>query len=310
MSASIHDNDPGRRSGLIETNTTVIGAGPHTHRRISWAAIFGGVILALAVQILLSFLGSGIGLSQVGVNAGTTPAAGNLGIGAGIWWIVSSCIALAIGGYVAAWLAGIETRFDGLLHGLIAWGISMLVILYLLTSALGGIIGSGFSALGSVTKAAGSGISEVAKPAAQAAGITPDMVQQQASGYLQPTNPDPATMSAQDAQKDIASNLVTYAKGGDAAPAAKERIITVMAAQMHISHDQAAQKFDDSQAKVQQARDKTVQEAKDAADASAAAAAKGAFAAFGMLLLGAICAAIGGTLAVQRRVQVSQRMLN
>ena len=292
-----------------ETTTTVMGSGSHTHRRISWAAIFGGVILAVTVLLVLSLLGSGIGLSQVDVNAGTTPSAGNLGIGAGIWWIVSSCIALAFGGYVAAWLAGIEHRFDGVLHGLIAWGISMLLILYLLSSAIGGILGGGFSALGSLTSAAGSGISNAAKPMAQAAGISPDMLQQQAQGYLQPTNPDPATMSPQDAQKDIASNLVTFAKGGSDAPAAKERIINVMAAQMHVSHDQAAKKFDDAQAKLRQTRDQAVQDAKNAADASAAAASKGAFAAFGMLLLGAICAAIGGALALQRRVHVTTRSL-
>ena len=292
-----------------ETTTTVMGGGSHTHRRISWAAIFGGVILAVTVLLVLSLLGSGIGLSQVNVNAGTTPSAGSLGIGAGIWWIVSSCIALAFGGYVAAWLAGIEHRFDGVLHGLIAWGISMLLILYLLSSAIGGILGGGFSALGSVTSAAGSGISNAAKPMAQAAGVSPDMLQQQAQGYLQPTNPDPTTMSPQDAQKDIATNLVTFAKGGSDAPAAKERIINVMAAQMHVSHDQAAKKFDDAQAKLQQTRDQAVQDAKNAADASAAAASKGAFAAFGMLLLGAICAAIGGALAVQRRVHVTTRSL-
>jgi hypothetical protein len=292
-----------------ETTTTVMGGGSHTHRRISWAAIFGGVILTVTVQLLLSFLGGGIGLSQVDINAGTTPSAGSLGIGAGIWWIVSGCIALGFGGYVAAWLAGIEHRFDGVLHGLIAWGISMLLILYLLSSAIGGIIGGGFSTLGSVTRAAGAGISEVAKPVAQVAGFSPDMLQQQAQGYLQPANPDPATMSASDAQKDVATNLVTYAKGGNHAQAAKERIIAVMAAQMHISHDQATKKFDENQAKLQQARDAAVQDAKNAADASAAAASKGAFAAFGMLLLGAICAAIGGAIAVQRRVQFTGRTI-
>ena len=140
-------------------------------------------------------------------------------------------------------------------------------------------------------------------------GISPDMLQQQAQGYLQPANPDPATMSTQDAQKDVAANLVTFTKGGSAASAAKERIITVMAAQMHVSHDQAAKKFDDAQAKLQKARDQAVQDAKNAADASAAAASKGAFAAFGMLLLGAICAAIAGAIAVQRRVHVTTRSL-
>jgi hypothetical protein len=52
-----------------------------------------------------------------------------------------------------------------------------------------------------------------------------------------------------------------------------------------------------------------VQTAKDAADASAGAASKSSFAAFGDLLLGAIAAAIGGSLAVQRRLTVAQRVV-
>ena len=90
----------------------------HIHRRISWAAIFGGVILVVAVQLLLSLLGAGIGLGTVNTNLGSTPTASSLSIGAGVWWVVSSCVALGLGGYVAAWLAVIEIRFDGVLHGL------------------------------------------------------------------------------------------------------------------------------------------------------------------------------------------------
>jgi hypothetical protein len=98
------------------TVDTIASVGTHTHRRISWAAIFGGVILIVAIQLLLSLLGAGIGLGTVDTNAGSTPTPGSLGLGAGIWWVVSSCIALIAGGYVAAWLAGIELRFDGMLH--------------------------------------------------------------------------------------------------------------------------------------------------------------------------------------------------
>jgi hypothetical protein len=292
-------------TGTSYGTTTVVSGGAHTHRRISWAAIFAGVILAVVLQLLLSTLGAGIGLGTVNVNAGTTPDSGSIGIGAGVWWIISSCIALLFGGYAAGWLAGIEIRFDGIMHGLVTWGLATLLTIYLLTSAVGGVIGGGFSALGSVTSAAGSGISDMAKPLAQSAGVTPDVVQSQAQAFLQPSDPDPASMSPQDAQKEVAKNLVTYGKGGTDAPAAKERIITIMAAQMKISHDDAAKRFDDAQAKLQQSKDQAAQAAKNAADTTAAAASKSAFAAFGVLLLGAIAAAIGGSLAVQRRLQAT-----
>ncbi len=299
---------PPRTTGVLETTTTTMGAGSHTHRRISWSAIFGGVILVVAVQLLLSLLGAGIGLGTVDTNAGTTPDASSAGIGAGVWWVLSSMIALAFGGYVSAWLAGIEIRWDGL-HGLVTWGIATLLTLYLLTSAIGSVIGGGFSALGSVTSAAGSGVKDAAQPLAQAAGVSPDVLQQQAQAYLKPANPDLASMTPQDAQKEVTSNLVTYARGGADAPAAKERVISIMAAQQHVSHDEAAKQFDNAQAKLKQTRDQAVQAAKNAADASAAAASKTSFAAFGDLLLGAIAAAIGGSMAVQRRLQVAQRVV-
>jgi len=303
-----YDPQP-RGAGMLETTTTMMAGGSHTHRRISWAAIFGGVILVVAVQLLLSLLGAGIGLGTVNTNAGTTPNASSLGIGAGVWWIITSIIALTFGGYAAAWLAGIELRWDGVLHGLITWGIATLLTIWLLSSAIGGIIGGGASALGGLASAAGSGIKEAAQPVAQAAGVSPDMLQQQAQAYLQPASPDPATMSPQDAQKQVVSNLVTYAKGGPDAAAAKSRIIAISAAQQHISTDQASKQFDDAQAKLQQEKAQVIQTAKNAADVSASAAAKTSFAAFADLLIGAIAAALGGSFAVQRRLQTTHRVV-
>jgi hypothetical protein len=108
MSSNVNVYDaPLRTAGVFDTTTTSGGNITHTHRRISWAAIFGGVILGVSVQLLLSLLGAGIGLGTVNTNLGSTPTASNLGIGAGVWWVVSSCVALGLGGYVAAWLAGI-----------------------------------------------------------------------------------------------------------------------------------------------------------------------------------------------------------
>lgn len=308
MSTNVYDDPALQRQGFRDTATTMV-SGSHTHRRISWAAIFGGVILVVAVQLLWSLLGAGIGLGSVNLNAGTTPDASSFGIGAGAWWIISSIIALAFGGYVSAWLAGIEIRWDGVLHGLITWGIASLLTVYLLTSAIGGFIGGGASALGSLASAAGSGIKNAAQPVAQAAGISPDMLQQQAQAYVKPANPDPTTMSPQEAQKEVVANLTTYAKGGPNAAVAKERIITIMAAQQHISRDQAAKQFDDAEAKLQQVKAQAVQTAKKVADESAAAAAKTSFAAFADLLIGAIAAALGGSLAVQRRISIARRVI-
>ncbi len=294
--------DPMVSGHQVAALDTAIQEPRHTHLRISWGAIFGAVILVLAIQILLSLLGAGIGLSTVNTNQGDTPSASVLGIGAGLWWIVSSIVALFVGGYVAGWLAGVELRRDGVLHGLITWALSSLVAFLLLSSAIGGLVGGGFSAIRSVSSAAGSGLSDAAKPITQAAGIDPQSIQQTAQGYLQPSDADPATLSAQDAQKAVATNLATYTRGGPDAAAAKERIINIMAAQMNISHDEAANRFDAAQAKLTQARDHAVQAAKDAADASASVASKASFAAFGVMLLGALAAGLGGSRSSQRQL--------
>ena len=300
MSSTTLNPDTGR----LTTSTELIAEsnGSHIHRRISWQAIFAGVIVAVSIQILLSLLGAGVGLGMVHTTASATPDAGSFGIGTGVWWLISNLVALAAGGYVAAWLAGISLRFDGMLHGLVTWGISMLLTLYLLSSAVGGLVGGALSVTGSTLSAAGDTVKSAAPQVAQAVGLSPDVMQQQVQSYLEPANPDPAAMSPQDAQKAIASDLTTYAQGGADAATAKTNIITIMAAQMHVTPAEATKKFDDTQAKLTEAKDQAIQKAKTAADASASAASTGSFLAFGTLLLGAIAAALGGSAAVQRRL--------
>jgi hypothetical protein len=268
--------------------------------RASWPAIFAGVVLVLAVEILLAMLGAGIGLGLVNPNPAETPDASSFGIGAGLWWFGSTIIALMFGCYVAARLAGVATRYDGVLHGLVIWGLALLITIYLLTSAIGGVIGGAFSLAGGTLSAAGQGIKAAAPQVASAAGITPDLVQQQTQAYLQPTNPDPATMSSQDAQKEIARLVPDLAARGERANQAKDRIVTIMAAQLKIGKEEAAKRFDEAQSRFIQVRDRAVQTAKNVADKSAAAASYASILAFAALLIGAVAAGVGGALASPR----------
>ena len=50
--------------------------------RLSWGAIFAGVVIAVAIQLVLGILGTGIGLTMVDPVEGTTPGAAGFGIGA------------------------------------------------------------------------------------------------------------------------------------------------------------------------------------------------------------------------------------
>lgn len=205
---------------------------PSSRPRVSWSAISAGVVLVVAIEALLGVLGTGIGLGFVNPTAGTTPDAGSFGIGAGIWWLLSTIIALVIGSYAAARLAGVPTRFDGVLHGLVIWGLALLLTAYLVTSAVGGLIGGAFSVVSGTVSAAGSAVGGAASAAGggakailpqiqQTTGLDPNILQQQAESILQgPTPSDPASMSRPDAAKAITQALPDLFSGGDKSAAA------------------------------------------------------------------------------------------
>lgn len=127
-----------------------------------------GVVIALVVQLVLSLLGIGIGASTVNPLTEQNPA-GGLATGAGIWFMVSSLVALFLGGWVAGRLAGIPRATDSLLHGLLTWGVATLLLFYFLTSTVGSLIGGTFRVLGAGLSTAATGLAAAAPAVAGAA---------------------------------------------------------------------------------------------------------------------------------------------
>lgn len=150
-----------------ETHKTHISPGmaPQRARRtrwikgIAWTSVFAGVVVALGVQMLLTMLGTGIGMSTIDpLHVGGTPSAAAFSIGAGLWWVVSSFIALLIGGWVAAQFSGYLRHIDGLLHGLLVWALATLITIYLLGSAINAVV----SGAGTIMGAEARGMAETA----------------------------------------------------------------------------------------------------------------------------------------------------
>ena len=274
--------------------------------RVSWPAIFAGVVIAIAIQLVLALLGAGIGLSLVDPVEGTTPSAGGFGIGAGIYWILSTIVALGAGSYAATRVAGVADRFDGIVHGLTIWGVTLILTLYLVTSAVGGIIGGAFRTVGTVAGAAGQGVGATAPTLAKAAGIDATDLQDQAAAYLQAAPADPAAMTPQEAQKEIAKQLPGLAAGGSRASQAEDRIVSIVAAQQKIPRAEAQRKVDDAKAGFVEAKNETVQVAKSAADGAANGAASTSFMVVLALLIGAASSVFGGIAATRRRDRVVQ----
>ena len=99
---------------------------PPVVRRISWGAIIAGVVVVLVVQMALMLLGLAIGTATIDPAAADTPGAYALGVG-GAWWLATTAIAVFVGGWVAGRLAGMPSRTDGTLHGVITWAAATLV---------------------------------------------------------------------------------------------------------------------------------------------------------------------------------------
>ncbi|MET0299900.1 MAG: hypothetical protein ABW036_09065 [Flavitalea sp.] len=126
----------------------------NTFKRISWAAVFAGVLIAIVIQISLTLLGMGIGLSTVDPLEENNPVAG-LGIAAAIWYVVSGLVALFAGGWVAGRLARSPRMSEGVIHGLLSWALMTMVVLYFLTTTLGNIFGGIGRLAGGAVKAVG-----------------------------------------------------------------------------------------------------------------------------------------------------------
>lgn len=128
---------------------------------VSWGAVFAGLVLSLIVYLVLSVLGTAIGASAIDPMGDRNPFSG-FGVGAGIWAGVTTLLAIAVGGYVAGYLA----RRSGALHGLLAWGLTTLFTVYLLISATGSALSvAGGAAKAGLTTAgavAGAGVSAAA----------------------------------------------------------------------------------------------------------------------------------------------------
>ena len=166
---------------------------PTALRRISWGSVFAGLIVAIMVSLVLMLLGMSIGLGTVDPAREANPFSG-LGMGAAVWWVVSSLIALFLGGWVAARMAGVPGGFDGAVHGVLTWGLVTLATFFLIGSAVGRIIGGAGSLVGQGLGLAGQGVAAAAPKAADAAkdllrdqGITMETIQSEAERLLKQT---------------------------------------------------------------------------------------------------------------------------
>lgn len=232
--------------------------GEITGFRLSWGAIFAGLITAIVLQIVLTVLGLAIGFSAWDPGEGL----GDIGTGAWIWAILSALASLFVGGIVTGRLAGILTRGDGVLHGLLMWGLSLLVGLWLVGSGAGMVLGTAFDVIGSTLASAAdataSGVVEIGASAAggaDAEGLQSEIesiLRETGVPELQPERLEQAAGAAVDtalraqnnreAAREIGSMIAERAQQLD-----RQAIVNVLAARTELSRadaDRAAERIE------------------------------------------------------------------
>jgi hypothetical protein len=99
---------------------------------IDWGAIWGGVFCFFTIFVIFGVLGLAIFASVQGPGPSSTGA--EYGIGA--WTVVLTIIAMYVGGWAAGRLAGFSSRQEGMIHGFVVFGLSVVSMLVLVS--LGG----------------------------------------------------------------------------------------------------------------------------------------------------------------------------
>jgi hypothetical protein len=135
-------------TGVVDDDVDFVASPP----RISWGAIFAGAVSALGLWLLLYAFGLAVGLTAIDPN---NPASlRSSGIFTGVWGLVSPLVALFIGGFVAGRGAGVSRRGEGAMHGLVMWGLSMVIGTFLVISAATAVI-KGVASVGQAAVRAG-----------------------------------------------------------------------------------------------------------------------------------------------------------
>lgn len=259
--------------------------------KVSWGAIFAGVAVALVVQLLLNLLGAGIGAAVIDPGTDDNPSAKTLSVSTAVWFVVSGVIASFIGGYVASRLSGRPVRSTGALHGVTSWAVTTLVVVYLLTTSIGALVGGVLSGLGGIVSSAGSTVATAATTTAPALATATDPMTgieqsiRDASG-----GNDPAAL------RDAAVASVRAAITGDPAKAeeARNRAADAIAKAQNIPVDQAKQQVAQYEKQYADTVAQAKQKATEAAQTAATAFSAGAILAFIALAVGAVAAWVGG----------------
>ncbi len=265
----------------INTSTSLV-------RRISWAAIFAGLVVAIVIEMVLSVLGISIGATVVNPMSDSTTAR-NLGIGEAIWFLVVSIISLFIGGWVAGRSSGLARGGEGALHGLVTWSAATLVTVFLVASGLGALLSGASGIVQGLLPAASQSMNTSTGQGAVGEAL------QEMSGGAAGSMPQEAQSLAQGNPQLTASIGRLLAEAPNVRPEDRQAVVNALTSDKHMSQDQANQTVDRWIQNAQQTKSQMGQKAQQAGETATRGISAAGWASFIVLVLSGIAAAWGGS---------------
>ena len=151
-------------------DVTVVTAAPSAREEhssyVDWPAIFGGIVLASGVSVVLLSFGAALGLTYTAVADRPSASMVGMGIGVGLWFIWVQVSSFMAGAYLTGRM---RKRFhdstehesdvrDGA-HGLLVWGGAIIVGALIATSGLGAVTTAVGNTAGAAASAVGQAVS-------------------------------------------------------------------------------------------------------------------------------------------------------
>jgi len=270
-----------------ERSYSVVGAEqafPRSYSRISWGAVLAGTAVAIAMSLLLDLFGLALGIG--------------LFHGAGIWLILSTLIAMAIGGYVAGRLAGTFNHLDSELHGLTVWAFTVLVSAFLLTRLVSAEVSATTPAAVSLDSGATAAMS--ADQGEFARLVSPQGLVDRLRQSLN-TGGDPSLMTREQINAEIGLLINRRLANGAFVPVERDRLIALVAQRDGLNREEATLRV----SRMEQEADGAAIRARSSMENASLAVSSGARGVGASLLLGLAAALLGawwGTRHVRRIV--------
>ena len=266
---------------------------------VSWAALFAGAAVAVAISLLLAALGTGLGFASISAWPNAGASATTFSVLTAVWLIVMQWLASGLGGYVTGrlrtkWvdLHTHEVFFRDTAHGFVTWAIATVLTVAVVAFAASGVAREGVRAAATVASGAAQG---GATALGSVSGYSVDSLFRAAPAANSASAPATASRSADtDVHAESMRILATALGDNDLSTDDRAYLAQVVASRTGLSQPEAEQRVDAVVSQVKAAELK----ARRAADAARkAAATTSIFTALAMLIgafIACVAAALGG----------------